>query len=65
MGFEPMELGLLHYADTLGYGTADLEHIEVLGTPIAAVRRSFKRHETTDLQLQWHDERASEFLPMS
>lgn len=65
MGFEPMELGLLHYADTLGYGTADLERIEVLGTPIAAVRRSFKRHETTDLQLQWHDERAGEFLPVS
>ncbi len=62
MGFEPMELGLLHYADALGYGTADLQRIEVVGATIEEVRQPFKRHETTDLQLQWQDERAVDFL---
>lgn len=62
MGFEPLELGLLHYADTLGYGTADLERIEVLGPQIEAVRQAFDPHEQVALQLQWQDERAGEYL---
>ncbi len=53
MGFEPMELGLLYYADQLGMGVADLNHIEVLDTPVAQVRTTFKPHEKTHLQMQW------------
>jgi uncharacterized protein (DUF362 family) len=53
MGFEPLELGLLHYANELGLGVADLEQIEVRGVAIEAVQTPFKPHETTDLQLQW------------
>ncbi len=53
MGFEPLELGLLHYGHQLGLGVAALEQIEVLETEIATVRRQFKPHETTALQLQW------------
>ena len=63
MGFEPMELGLLHYADTLGYGVADLARIEVLGTPISQIAQSFKPHETTDKQLQWREASVEQFLP--
>ena len=55
MGFEPLELGFLHYAEKLGYGVADLERIEVLGPPIAEVRKPFTPHETTALQLQWRE----------
>ena len=62
MGFEPLELGLLHYADVLGYGTADLERIEVLGTPIEAVRHGFVPHEKTPLQLQWREAHADRYL---
>ena len=47
-----MELGLLHYADTLGYGVAELERIEVRGVPIAEVACAFKPHETTAQQMQ-------------
>lgn len=63
MGFEAHQMGWLHYAEELGYGTADLDRIEVLETGIDAVRRAFKPHETTDKQLQWHDEEAGAYLP--
>jgi uncharacterized protein (DUF362 family) len=63
MGFEPLELGLLHYANEMGYGTADLESIEVLGTPIEDIVRSFKPHEKTELQFQWHEAHAAHYLP--
>jgi uncharacterized protein (DUF362 family) len=63
MGFEPMQLGLLHYADTLGLGVADLERIEVLGVPIAEIAQSFAPHETTAQQLQWREKEVEQFLP--
>lgn len=53
MGFEPLELGLLHYGNELGLGIADLSRIDVLETPIASVQTAFKPHDKTDLQLQW------------
>lgn len=62
MGFEPLELGLLHYATELGIGTANLDHIDVLETEIAEIRRFFKPHETTELQMQWQNESAMELI---
>lgn len=62
MGFEPMELGLLNYGHQLSMGVADLAEIEVLATKIEAVRKAFKPHETTHLQMQWHESRARELL---
>lgn len=53
MGFEPLDLALLHYGNQLGMGIADLDQIDVLETAIESVRTAFKPHETTDLQLQW------------
>jgi hypothetical protein len=57
-----MELGLLQYGHQLGMGVADLAEIEVLATKIEAVRKAFKPHESTHLQMQWHEPRARELL---
>ena len=62
MGFEPLELGLLHYANELGMGVADLDQIDILETPVNNVITPFKPHETTHLQLQWHEEQAMRLL---
>lgn len=62
MGFEPMELGLLAYGHRLGMGVADLNEIEVLETAISEVYTPFKPHETTALQMQWHEPRALELM---
>lgn len=53
MGFDPMSLGLLYYGNEFGLGVADLDRIEVLETAVNEIRRSFKPHDKTDLQLQW------------
>jgi uncharacterized protein (DUF362 family) len=63
MGFEPLDLGLLHYGNALGLGVADLDQIDVLETPIAAVHRPFKPHDKTELQLQWREPAVLQFLP--
>ena len=43
MGFDPFEVDTTRIADARGLGVGDLERIEVVGTPIAGVRRSFAR----------------------
>lgn len=63
MGFDPLSLGLLYYGNQLGLGVADLSRIDVLETRIADVRRRFKPHAKSDLQLQWHVPNARELLP--
>lgn len=60
MGFEPLELGLLHYANQLGIGVADLNNINVLETAIEDVATNFKPHEWIDQQNQWHEPKAME-----
>ena len=62
MGFEPMQLGLMHYANEMDYGTTDLDKIEVLGTPVESVITPFKPHETAHLQMQWHVPHAMHYL---
>jgi len=62
MGFEPLEIGLFNYANELGYGTADLNEIEIIGHNVEDVAIPFKPHETADLQFQWQETEASEFL---
>ena len=62
MGFEPMEIGLLNYANELGYGNADLNSIEIIGPDVNSIAVPFKPHETAELQLQWHDDEAIEYL---
>lgn len=62
MGFEPLQIGLFHYADELGYGVADLNRIEIVGAALKDVIRSFKPHEKTHLQFQWHEANAMSYL---
>ena len=62
MGFEPMDIGLLNYANELGYGTADLNSIEIIGPDVDSIAIPFKPHETAELQLQWHDDESREYL---
>lgn len=62
MGFEPMDIGLFNYANELGYGTANLDNIEIIGPDVDSIAIPFKPHETAELQLQWHDEESSEYL---
>ncbi len=62
MGFDPMAMGLLNYAHSLGLGVADLSQIEVLETQLDDVILPFKPHETTDLQLQWRTADAQQWL---
>jgi len=61
MGFEPLEMGLLNYAQSVGLGVADLDNIDVIGVSLEEVTRSFKPHESTPQQLLWREQRAEEF----
>lgn len=65
MGFDPKSLGLLHYANQLNLGVADLDRIDVLETAIEDIAIDFKPHEKNDLQLQWHDDQADRYLKMA
>ena len=62
MGFEPLEIGLFHYADEMGYGTADLNNIDIVGPAVGTVATSFTPHETADLQFQWQEANPAEYL---
>ena len=53
MGFEPLEIGHLYYANERGIGIADLRRIEILGNGIEEVRRPFKPHSNYETQRKW------------
>ena len=61
MGFEPMEMGLLNYAESLGMGVAELDNIDVIGTSIKDASYLFLPHDSTSQQLMWKEQRAEEF----
>jgi uncharacterized protein (DUF362 family) len=54
MGFDPRQIGYLHYAGRAGLGVADLERITIVGEPIARVRRRFVPHSNHAIQQHWH-----------
>jgi hypothetical protein len=54
MGFDPEEIPLIVAAADAGLGTSDLNNIEVVGTPMAEVKRRFKRcNEAVDEKLKY------------
>jgi uncharacterized protein (DUF362 family) len=53
MGFDPLQVGYLRYAQAAGLGVADLAAIAVLGDPIAAVRRRLVPHSNHAVQRYW------------
>jgi uncharacterized protein (DUF362 family) len=54
MGFDPDEVGYLHYCKQLGLGTGDLSAIEIVGNvTLEEASRSFRPHDTYDRQRRW------------
>lgn len=55
MGFDPRDLGLLHYARALGLGVVDLDRIEIAGPPLDSLITAFTPHDKVELQRRWQD----------
>ncbi len=54
MGFDPRQIGYLVYAQAAGLGVAELDQIQVVGDPIARVRRRCVAHSNDPVQRHWH-----------
>ena len=53
MGFDPLSIGYLRLAHEAGLGVADLRRIEIVGAPIASVRRPCVPHSNEAVQRHW------------
>jgi uncharacterized protein (DUF362 family) len=53
MGFDPNNIGYLHYLSEWGIGVADLDKIIIVGETIENVRKEFTPHPTYLDQLKW------------
>jgi uncharacterized protein (DUF362 family) len=53
MGFDPMRVGYLRLAHEAGLGIADLDRIEVVGDPVAKVRRRCVPHSNIVVHRHW------------
>ncbi|HEV3163493.1 MAG TPA: DUF362 domain-containing protein, partial [Isosphaeraceae bacterium] len=53
MGFDPRQIGYLHYAQSAGLGVADLDAIRVVGDPIVRVARRCVPHSNFAIQRHW------------
>jgi uncharacterized protein (DUF362 family) len=53
MGFDPMRVGYLRLAHEAGLGVADLARIEVVGDPVAKVRRRCVPHSNIVVHRHW------------
>jgi uncharacterized protein (DUF362 family) len=63
MGFDPNEVGYLHYCKLGGLGAGDLNDIEIVGNAtIEECRRPFSPHPTYQEQLQWRLPSVKEYL---
>ena len=63
MGFDPDEVGYLHYCKLGGLGAGDLNDIEIVGNAaIEEYRQPFKPHPTYRKQLQWRLTDVEEYL---
>ncbi len=53
MGINPNWVGYLQYCEQVGMGNYDIAKIDVIGETIAAVKRTYQLHRTTERQLRW------------
>ena len=53
MGINPTWIGYLVYCGQVGLGQYDLAKIDVLGAPIASVKRNYRLHSDIQRELQW------------
>lgn len=63
MGFEPLEIGTIFYADGMGMGIGDLNRILVLGGNVNDHIHPFKPHDSIEKQRLWQIEGAWEMAP--
>ncbi len=63
MGFDPDQIGYLHYCKLMGLGAGDPDQIEIVGnaTP-AGCSRQFRPHDTTRRQRRWQLPHAERYL---
>ena len=54
MGFDPLGIGYLAYSEAAGLGTAYLGAIEIVGDPIASVRKRFVPHSNHAIARHWN-----------
>ncbi len=54
-GFDPQEIGYLVYAARDGYGTLNMQQIELTGVPLAQARFSLKPAPRFEILKQWRD----------
>jgi uncharacterized protein (DUF362 family) len=63
MGFDPDEIGYLHYCKRIGLGVGDLDQIQIVGnTTMAECARQFRPHDTVRRQRRWHLAQAEQYL---
>jgi uncharacterized protein (DUF362 family) len=53
MGINPAWVGYLAYCGQVGLGQYDVAKIDVLGAPIASVKRNYRMHSDIQRELQW------------
>jgi len=56
MGFDPDDIGYLHYIKMAGMGEGDINKIEIVGERLEDVRRKFRTHSTYTSQRMWRIE---------
>jgi uncharacterized protein (DUF362 family) len=53
MGFDPDEIGYLHYCKLGSLGAGDLNDIEIVGNAVEECAKRFRPHPTYEQQLEW------------
>ncbi|MGQ9781255.1 MAG: DUF362 domain-containing protein [Nitrososphaeria archaeon] len=53
MGFDPEDIGYLHYCRRMNLGEGDIQKIKVVGEDVYKVRRKFKPHPNYEAQKKW------------
>lgn len=64
MGFDPLEVGTIFYADALELGVGDLDRIEVVGEDLMDHIHPYRPHDSITAQRQWQIEGAWDTAPV-
>ena len=60
VGFDPMNIGYIYYANKEGLGCGDVSKIEIIGSKIEEVKIKLKPHQNTNDMMKW---KISEWYP--
>ena len=63
VGFNPSDIGYLHFLNEQGVGVADLDRIKVVGASIEDVSMRFKPHPGLNEQLTWREGNKHGYVP--